>query len=169
MTNKSVYSKQADISSKQIMAEICYEIGKVAEKRQDTEQAISSYNEALQNYSIHKKTLVALAKLYKLKNDVSACHSLCSKMIKQDVCVDEAALIMADLDFVTSSYEESANHFKSIVNQGTPNFMALLHYLQLMQKHGKLDEAEIIFKKIESNPTTQLEPGYHYCKGFYFR
>lgn len=151
------------------MADICYEIGKVAENRQDTDQALSSYNEALQNHDTHKKTLVALAKLYKLKGDVSSCQALCSKMIQLDICVDQAALIMADLDFVASSYEESAQHFKSIVLVDPPNFMALLNYLQLMQRHGKLDEAEVVFKKLENNPSVHLEAGYHYCKGFYFQ
>ena len=152
-----------------MMAEICYEIGNVAENRQETEQAFISYNEALRNYDSHKKTLVALAKLYKLKGDVSSCHQVCSKMIQSDVCVDQAALIMADLDFVASSYDESSRHFQSIVHEDPPNFMALLSYLKLMQRHGKLEEAKAVFKKIENNPIMHLEAGYHYCKGFYYQ
>jgi tetratricopeptide (TPR) repeat protein len=168
-TNISVCSKQADVKSKQMMADICYEIGKVAENRQDSEQALASYNEALQYYDLHKKTLVSLAKIYKLKGDASSCQHLCSKMIQRDLCVDEAALIMADLDFVASSYEESARHFMAIVLEDLTNFMALLSYLQLMQRHGKLDEAKTVFEKIESNPIMHLEAGYHYCKGFYYQ
>jgi tetratricopeptide (TPR) repeat protein len=169
MIYNSICSRQADISSKQTMADICYEIGRTAESLQDNEQALSSYNEALQNYDCHKKSLVSLAKLYKCKGDVSSCQAICSKMFKLDICVDEAALIMVDLDFVASSYEESAKHFKSIVLEGPPNFSALLNYLQLMQRHGKLEEAEGIFKKLENNPNVQLEAGYHFCKGFYFK
>ena len=89
-------------------------------------------------------------------------------------------MLMADLcALMENSFEESLNQFEFVLKENPLNFGALSRFLEVLKRHGKLDKADDYFTRIESSQKQQeqgnllqkalLQPGYHYCKGLYFK
>jgi tetratricopeptide (TPR) repeat protein len=146
------------------MASICYELGALSETVKELEQAISYYNEAIEYNTVHKKSLVSLAKLLAHKSDFAAAQMVCSKMIRSDVGTDEASMLMADISFLSNSYNDSKNHFELLLKENTQNYVALVRFLDIMKRHGKLEDAAPFFTDKED-----MHAGYHYAKGLYLK
>ena len=153
------------------MANICSDLGELAQTYlKSMDQAQAFYNEAIQYVPSHSKSLAGLAKLFKEKGDYAAAQTQCSNMIKLDVALDQATMIMADLSFLSKSYDEASSHFKIILKENPCHYSALERYLDIMKRHGKLQDAPTCFTEAEAfSSKTQMHAGYHYCKGLYLR
>lgn len=152
--------------TRQIVAEICLELADIyLNSIKDTDQAISSYNEALQYDPSSKIAMLALVKLHMSRLDLSSAQTLCSTMIRMDVNVVEATLIIADILFRNNSFDSALAHYKDMLERVPSNYDALCQLIDMLKRNGSLSEAQTFFSIVERNDICKQHAGYHYCKG----
>ncbi|KAJ3172779.1 Tetratricopeptide repeat protein 21B [Irineochytrium annulatum] len=152
-------------------SDICFEIAEVyVNSLRDTEKALPFYNESTKLHSMHKKAMVALSKLYMIQNDLAAAQKQCAEILRLDAGCEEATMMIADIMFKKNSYTSAVFHFRQLLEKNPTQYEALRQLIEMMRKGGKLEEAEKFFEIAEkSSYKVHLHPGFHFCKGLYYR
>jgi tetratricopeptide repeat protein 21B len=153
------------------IAETCIKAALVAEQNvKDYEKALSFLNEALHHRPRHEGASIALGRLYiKLQNPTSAQQHL-NALLEENPNSVEASELMADLMFNSASFQSAVFHYHKLLEKNPGNFEIMAKYIQVCKRIGKLELMEDLLMK-EDSPAVRfkLSPGYHYCRGLYFR
>lgn len=152
-------------------ADICYNLAQLyLDFLKDTEKAMLYHNEALQHDQTCKKAMIALCKIHISKSDYAAAQQVCTTMIRMDIGIDDATLMLAQIMFLTQSYTQSIFHFRQLLERDPCNFTALSQLLDMLRKSGNLNQAESFMELCvkASNEKCLSQPGFHYCKGTLF-
>ena len=159
-----------DELQKAMIGDICFQLGNIAfDILRDLEQAETYLNECIGYVPLHKKALRSLVKLSISKGDVVNAQVQCSKMIKNDVGVDEATVLIADLFLLSPVYEDASSQFELLLKENPIHYTALSKFIHLLKRHGKLKETLNYFESAQNySSKVQMHGGYHYCKGLYF-
>lgn len=114
--------------------------------------------------------MVSLAKTFVARNDYASAQKQCGKIIELETEIDDAILLMADVGNQSSSYEDSVSQLAMILKDNPTHYKALERLIELQRRHGKLNDALVFFEHAENRGANrQLEAGYQYCKGIYYR
>ncbi|KAJ3117392.1 Tetratricopeptide repeat protein 21B [Phlyctochytrium bullatum] len=157
-------------TNQKIMAsDICYDIAELYIKHlKDFGKAVEYYNEAIQNYSMHSKSLLALAKIYIQQGDINAAQNQCTALLRLDPSNEDATIMIADIMFRKNSFSSALFHFRQLLDKNPTNYRALKQLIEMMRRAGKLEEAEKFFESAEkASSKSNLHAGYHFCKGLY--
>ncbi|KAH6596442.1 hypothetical protein BASA50_005148 [Batrachochytrium salamandrivorans] len=157
--------------TKQILADLSFELAEIAQfSMRDFDRAVSFYNEAVQYLPAHKKASISLAKLYIKKADTMATQSQLALMIKSDIASDEATLMMANTMYLNGSYQQAIFHFQQLLEKNPLHFEALSQYIELIRRNANMNDVSEILSAAEKQfKKAVMEPGFHYCRGLYFR
>ena len=91
-------------------------------------------------------------------------------MIKNEVCVEEATMLIADIMLKNNSLPSAIFHFQQLIDKNPLNFNALLQLIEIMRREGRLAEVNAIVDNVQkASSTSQLQAGFHFCKGKMFR
>eukprot|EP01135_Chromosphaera_perkinsii_P008100 Nk52_evm16s1129 gene=Nk52_evmTU16s1129 len=159
-------------SQKYLGADIMYMLGQLYEMAmiRDTDKAISFYQEALQHLPTHWKSMIALAKVYLDKHDLSLCEQQCEQLLSINKESDEATLIIADCLFKKNEYESAIHYFKQLLERKSNNYEALVKFMELSWRAGHMEQVESFLKEAEKAcPRAAIEPGLNYCRGLQAR
>ncbi|KAI9207248.1 uncharacterized protein BJ171DRAFT_561472 [Polychytrium aggregatum] len=164
-------SAQGSKDLRQTASEICFELGDTyARLLKNSERASAYFHEAIQHNQENKKAMLALAKLYISKGDLTAAQNQCSNMLRMDVGNEEATMMIADIMLQKNSYSSAVFHFRQLLEKNPTNYSALLQLIEMMKRNGKLDEAEQFFELVQKHSSkASLHCGFHYCRGLYYR
>jgi lipopolysaccharide biosynthesis regulator YciM len=114
--------------------------------------------------------MLALCRLYMAQNDLTQAQNQCNTMLRLEVGNEEATIMMADIMFQKNSYSAALNHFRQLLEKNPTHYTALKKLLEMMKRSGKLDEADKFFEMAEkSSNKVHLQPGFHFCKGLFYR
>ncbi|KAJ3224194.1 Tetratricopeptide repeat protein 21B [Clydaea vesicula] len=159
--------------NKVLASDICFQLAELLKKYlKDNEKGISYFNEALQFDTTSKKVvkaLVALANLHMELNDLTSAQNVCATMLRMEVGVEEATIIMAEIMFKNNNYTAAIFHFQQLLEKSPNNYAALNKLIEMLKQSGNLDEAQKFFDMCEKgSEKCLLHPGYHFCKGLYY-
>ena len=158
-------------ATKQNLADVCFELGEISQyNMKDYDRSISYYNEALQSTPMHKKASVALAKLFIKKNDSIAAQNQLATMLKADIAIDDASLMMAEILSQQNSFDQSFYHFRQVLDKNPTNYKALAFLINIARRNARLEDAEIYFEAAKRfSSKAEMNPGYHFCRGLFLR
>jgi tetratricopeptide repeat protein 21B len=153
------------------ISEICIKAAQIAENHvKDSEKALSFLNEALHHKPKHNAASIALAKLYIKQQNPSSAQNHLNALLEQNPDSLEASELMADLMFNSASFQSAVFHYHKLLEKNPGNFEVLAKYIQVCKRIGKLELIEGILMKDDAPAVRfKLSPGYHYCRGLYFR
>ena len=78
--------------------------------------------------------------------------------------------MLADLMFRKNKYDDAIYHFEQLLEKKPNNYEALVQFVQLLRRAGRLYDCPKFFKLAEKSHTrARIEPGLHYVKGLYQR
>ncbi|XP_032880066.1 tetratricopeptide repeat protein 21B isoform X1 [Amblyraja radiata] len=167
---KRVHLEQTDAvpAQKQLAAEICAEVAKLATEQREYEKAIKFYKEALVYNENDHKVMLELARLYLAQDDIDACQHQCAILLKSDQDNDAATMMMADLMFRKQDFDQAVFHFQQLLERKPDNFITLARLIDLLRRAGKLEDVPRFLDMAEKHtPRPNSEPGFNYCKGLY--
>jgi tetratricopeptide repeat protein 21B len=165
-------TQQADTSpSQKLLSNICKDIADIYTIDNNFDKALLFYNEAIERCSTNHKAILALAKLYVKENDLLQAQTQCSLLLKLELAIDEATMLLADIMFRKNSYSSAIFHFKYLLEKNPTHYVAFAKLLHMMRRCGKLDEADSFFEMIGNKMSSKIEmdAGWHYCKGLFHR
>ncbi|KAJ1551311.1 Tetratricopeptide repeat protein 21B, partial [Cladochytrium tenue] len=156
---------------KLIASDICFELADLYQMcLKEHGKALSMYNEAIQANSLNSKALLALCRLHLAQGDLIAAQTQCANMLRMEVAVDEATIIMAEVMFRRNQYDQAVFHFRQLLERQPTHYVALRKLVEMTRRSGTLHEAEPFFAAAEkATQKVFLHPGYHFCKGLYCR
>jgi tetratricopeptide (TPR) repeat protein len=155
--------------SKKIVSEILILLAEIYQtSRNDPDLAISSYNEAIQHHPSCSTAMLALVKIHLSRSDLPSAQTLCTKMIRMDVKVDEATLLLANIMYRNNMFDAAIVHYKDLLQRAPSNYDALSQLLDMLRRNGTLDQAKSFFEIVEGHDICKQHAGYHYCKGLLY-
>lgn len=156
---------------KMMASDICFELAEVYHLHQkEPMKALAYYNDAIQYNGMNTKAMISLAKLHFSQNDLNAAQTQCANMLRMELAVDEATMMMADIMFKKSSYSSAVFHFQQLLQKTPTHYHALRKLIEMMRRSGNLHEADKYFEVAEkSSVKVYLHPGYHFCRGLHYR
>ncbi|KAL5032124.1 hypothetical protein BDV3_000718 [Batrachochytrium dendrobatidis] len=157
--------------AKCLLADVCYELAEISQFNiKDSDRAISFYNEAIQHHTSHKKAAIALARLYIRKNDLTEAQRQLTTMMKNDIALDDATFMMSETMFLKGLYQQAIFHLRQLLDKNPLHFEALAQFIELSRRNASMDEIEgLLISAEHQSKKTAISPGFHYCRGLYFR
>eukprot|EP01060_Flectonema_neradi_P035676 TRINITY_DN6631_c0_g1_i3.p1 TRINITY_DN6631_c0_g1~~TRINITY_DN6631_c0_g1_i3.p1 ORF type:complete len:1319 (+),score=237.31 TRINITY_DN6631_c0_g1_i3:49-3957(+) len=167
---QKVRGEQPELEQQQrrLGANICVELGEHYRRQKMPEKAVVFHNEALKQDDTHSRSMLALAQMYSDKGDLDGCEHQANSLLKVDPANEEASMMLADIMFRRNNYEDATFHFQQLLEKKPGNYGALVQFIQLLKRAGRLYEAPPFFTAAEKH-ARRSEPGLHYAKGLYFR
>ncbi|KND02289.1 uncharacterized protein SPPG_02764 [Spizellomyces punctatus DAOM BR117] len=153
------------------LADINYEIAELYSRDlKEVDNALTHYNEAIENDEGHAKSILAVCQIYLSKGEVDSAQLQCSNLLRLDTTNEEATMLMAEIMYRSNSHAEAIFHFRSLLDRIPTHYTALVRLIEVLRRSGKLDEIPKYLKLAEeSTVKVNLHPGYHYCKGLHYR
>ncbi|KAI8911381.1 hypothetical protein DFJ77DRAFT_469797 [Powellomyces hirtus] len=154
-----------------VLASINYCLAEILEKDlKDIETAMSHYSEAVEQNSSDFKSTLALCGIYLQKNDLISAQQQCANLLRLDPENDGALMLMADIMAMKNSYVEAVEFFRQMLDRVPTHYVALNRLIETMRRCGNLKDVPKFLTRAENSSfKVHLHPGFHYCKGLYFR
>ena len=163
-----VEQPELEPQQRRLGANICVELGEYYRKQKMPEKAVVFHNEALKQDDTHSRSMLALAQMYSDKGDLDGCEHQANALLKVDPANEEASMMLADIMFRRNNYEDATFHFQQLLEKKPGNYGALVQFIQLLKRAGRLYEAPQFFTAAEQH-ARRSEPGLQYAKGLYNR
>jgi len=155
-------------AQKAFAAKISNNIGEYYTTLRDHEKAIKSYREAIFYNENDDMSMIALANLYLLNNDLDFCQQQLVTILKTHKDHEKATLMLADLMFRKNEYDAATFHFQQLLEKRPDNYTALSKLVEILRRAGKLKECERYIDQAKiTNPRAPMEAGFNYCKALY--
>lgn len=160
-------SNENKTAQKKLAADICYALGEI---ETDDDRAIDFFGEALQNYAVHEKSMLALARMHLNRHNLDACQDQCNTLFRVGAGLEEATMMMGDLKFMRSDFEGATVQYLNLLETNPNNYVAMEKVVSLLRRAGALEEAVAIFERAEKNdPRSSSHAGLFFSKGCYYR
>jgi tetratricopeptide (TPR) repeat protein len=88
---------------KEMLSDICERLGLAYSMMADHSKSAAMYSDAIQYNSSNSGAILGQAKIYRHKGDIAACQAECQKVLHIDPSNSEAAIMLSELLFLTSS------------------------------------------------------------------
>ncbi|CAI9719675.1 repeat 21B-like [Octopus vulgaris] len=157
-------------SQRQTITKICCELAKHTFVMQESDRAMSFYNEALTFNDGDVEAMLELAKVYLMSGDLDSCQSQCLSLLKKDKDNVAATMMLSNVYFYKNSFEEAIKHYKQLLEKKPDNYEVLAKLIDAMKCNGQLDEVPKFLESIKEALTcAKMEAGYYFCHGLYNR
>ncbi|BFZ22635.1 hypothetical protein BsWGS_25674 [Bradybaena similaris] len=167
---KRTHLEQPDAvhDQKMLAASICCQLAEHATNQRDMDTAMRFYKDALVYSENDSKTMLDLAGLYLMTEDLDACQHQLMTLLKVNSDNDSATIMLADLMFRRNEYDSAMYHFQQLLTSKPDNYEALARLVDLMRRAGKLEEVPGFLEQAQkASPQATFEAGFSYCKGLY--
>mmetsp|Transcript_8068 Transcript_8068/g.19162 ORF Transcript_8068/g.19162 Transcript_8068/m.19162 type:complete len:1324 (+) Transcript_8068:208-4179(+) len=156
---------------KTILATICRKLAIYQETiAKDDGAAVQAYKEALRAHATNETCMLALCKLHYRRDDYAACRQQCEVLCRVNKDNEDAAILIADLEFAQGNDEEAMSEYMKVLKRKPNNYNALKKLIVLLKRSGKLTDAPKYLKLAERNNARAFShAGLHFCKGLYHR
>jgi len=162
-----------------LAANICSELAKHMESTKNYTESLRFYGEALKHDEKHADAMLSLARLHMDRDELEDAKKQCSALLKFDLEVEAATMMLADIMFRSNEFDEAIKYFAQILERNPNNYKALEQLILLVRragrlldtkKKGRMSEATRFLKLAErSSARASFDAGFHYCKGLFCR
>ncbi|GAB1600375.1 repeat 21B-like, partial [Argonauta hians] len=160
----------AVISQRQLITKTCCELAKHMCVMQDSDRAISLYNEALTFNNEDVETMLELATVYLNNGHLDSCQLQCMSILKKDSGNVAATIMLANVYFYKHNFEEAIKYYKQLLEKKPDNYEVLAKLINVMKCNGELEEVPKLLTFVkDALSSVQIEPGFCYCHGLYNR
>ncbi|XP_067290523.1 tetratricopeptide repeat protein 21A isoform X2 [Pseudorasbora parva] len=154
---------------RKLLSSICCDWAHEFHLKRDLEMAKQRYTDALNHSPDNEEIIFRLAQLHYEHRKLDSSEELCVKILQLQHNHTAASMLLADTLFWKNQKEEAVKIYASIMERNPDNFHAMAKFLHILRRMGKLDDVQSVFKACEKFcPFSVREPGFNYCKGFYF-
>eukprot|EP00406_Dinophysis_acuminata_P039023 CAMPEP_0179375406 /NCGR_PEP_ID=MMETSP0797-20121207/87788_1 /TAXON_ID=47934 /ORGANISM="Dinophysis acuminata, Strain DAEP01" /LENGTH=1226 /DNA_ID=CAMNT_0021091415 /DNA_START=14 /DNA_END=3695 /DNA_ORIENTATION=- len=164
-------------------AELNFMLGEYYEMRErNLEYAIGYYGETLRHDDTHEKSILALARIHLLKNELDICEKQLMTLLRVDPANEEASMLMAELmmmlaaqggrsDGGAQEYKDATFYYQALLEKKPNNYTALGKLIFLLRRAGRLRDAPRYISAAEKNcaRSPDREAGLRFCRGTYYR
>jgi len=168
---------------KQESAELNFMLGEYYETRErNLEYAVGYYGETLRHDDTHEKSILALARIHLLKNELEVCEKQLMTLIRVDPTNEEASMLMAELNMMLAAqggrsdggaqeYKDATFYYQALLDKKPCNYTALGKLIFLLRRAGRLRDAPRYIAAAEKACTRSpdREAGLRFCRGTYYR
>mmetsp|Transcript_138949 Transcript_138949/g.443691 ORF Transcript_138949/g.443691 Transcript_138949/m.443691 type:complete len:1347 (-) Transcript_138949:215-4255(-) len=168
---------------RQESAELNFMLGEYYETRErNLEYAVGYYGETLRHDDTHEKSILALARIHLLKNELDICEKQLTTLLRVDPANEEASMLMAELmmmlaaqggrsDGGAQEYKDATFYYQALLDKKPCNYTALSRLIFLLRRAGRLKDAPRYLLAAEKACTraADREAGLRFCKGAYNR
>lgn len=168
---------------RQESAELNFMLGEYYETRErNLEYAVGYYGECLRHDDTHEKSILALARIHLVKNELDICEKQLQTLLRVDPANEEASMLMAELmmmlaaqggrsDGGVQEYKDATFHYQTLLDKKPCNYTALSRLIFLLRRAGRLKDAPRYLQAAEKACTraADREAGLRFCKGVYNR
>ncbi|KAG1934258.1 tetratricopeptide repeat protein 21B [Pimephales promelas] len=154
---------------KKLLSSICCDWAREFHLKHDLEMAKLHYTDALNHSPDDEEIIFHLAQLHYEHQKLDYSEELCVKILQLNHTHTAASMLLADALFWKNQKEEAVEMYACVMERNPDNFHAMAKFLHVLRRMGKLDDVPSVFEACEKfSPLSVREPGFHYCKGFYF-
>ncbi|TPX37294.1 hypothetical protein SeMB42_g06957 [Synchytrium endobioticum] len=154
-------------------ADICHQLGEVAQCMNDFDAAKDFWLQALQTNSAGRQSLICLIKLCMSQSDLGGANNHLNALLKLNSDDPEAAVLVADVSLRRGAFDQAIAHYKELLKRQPQNYMALERFIEVCRRAGLLAQAENVINLVEEarKKTIGLASiaGLRFCKGLYAR
>jgi len=168
---------------RQESAELNFMLGEYYETRErNLEYAVGYYGETLRHDDAHEKSILALARIHLLKNELDICEKQLMTLLRVDPANEEASMLMAELmmmlaaqggrsDGGAQEYKDATFYYQALLDKKPCNYTALSKLIFLLRRAGRLRDAPRYIAAAEKACTRppDREAGLRFCRGTYYR
>lgn len=168
---------------RQESAELNFMLGEYYEMRErNLEYAVGYYNETLRHDDTHEKSILALARIHLLKNELDVCEKQLMTLLRVDPANEEASMLMAELmmmlaaqggrsDGGAQEYKDATFYYQALLDKKPCNYVALSKLIFLLRRAGRLRDAPRYIQAAEKACTrsAEREAGLRFSRGVYYR
>eukprot|EP00443_Scrippsiella_acuminata_P048484 CAMPEP_0115266888 /NCGR_PEP_ID=MMETSP0270-20121206/51703_1 /TAXON_ID=71861 /ORGANISM="Scrippsiella trochoidea, Strain CCMP3099" /LENGTH=1292 /DNA_ID=CAMNT_0002683005 /DNA_START=234 /DNA_END=4112 /DNA_ORIENTATION=- len=168
---------------RQESAELNFMLGEYYETRErNLEYAVGYYGETLRHDDTHEKSILALARIHLLKNELDICEKQLMTLLRVDPANEEASMLMAELMMLLAAqggrseggaqeYKDATFYYQALLDKKPCNYTALSRLIFLLRRAGRLRDAPRYLQAAEKACTraADREAGLRFCKGVYNR
>mmetsp|Transcript_72654 Transcript_72654/g.187410 ORF Transcript_72654/g.187410 Transcript_72654/m.187410 type:complete len:1345 (-) Transcript_72654:48-4082(-) len=168
---------------RQESAELNFMLGEYYETRErNLEYAVGYYGETLRHDDTHEKSILALARIHLLKNELDICEKQLMTLLRVDPANEEASMLMAELmmmlaaqggrsDGGAQEYKDATYYYQTLLDKKPCNYTALSKLIFLLRRAGRLRDAPRYIHHAEKAcaRSPDREAGLRFCRGTYYR
>jgi tetratricopeptide repeat protein 21B len=160
------------VGEREQAAVLAVEAGKVAEEclpPQD-DVARSLYGDALKHVDGWEPALLSLARLHIRKGDYEAARGACGAVLDARADCDEAAMLLADLEFTQDETAAAMYHYEQLLERRPSDYKVHLKLAALLKRTGRAaDIPRLLRIATRANPAAEADAGYKLVKGVHHR
>lgn len=153
-------------------AKLCVDAGNLCEAcsppRDD--KAREYYNESLRHVDGYQPAWLALARLHLRRGELEECRNACATITASDPACEEAAVMLADLEFRSNETGAAMYHFGALLEKQPCNYNVMYKLLGLLKRAGRVsDISRFLRLAVRHNPSAEADVGYKAVKGVHHR
>ncbi|KAI8590199.1 hypothetical protein BDZ88DRAFT_415862 [Geranomyces variabilis] len=169
LSKESVASDNRDVRIQ--LSKINHALGELlSSDLKDPDGAVMHYGEAVEQDPDDVKSTLALCGIYMQQNDLTSAQQQCASMLRADPENEGALMLMADIMALKNSYTEAVEFFRQMLDKCPTHYVALSRLIETMRRSGGLENVPRYLTAAENSSfKVHLHPGFHFCKGLYFR
>jgi tetratricopeptide (TPR) repeat protein len=174
---KEVISKLRELKNeaaikdeKEILSEICFEIGKYYEViDSQPEYAEKAFMESVNNNPNNEAAIYSLSNLFLKKNSLSEAHKYADMLLRLNESNEDAIKLLITIINSKKSNDFTITYLENILEKQPLSFKLIEIYIDIVKRVGKLNKAKDNINKCDKKLKYTYSPGLNYCKGLYFR